>query len=278
MNDKEPREATDSAEPEYHRVDEIVRKVLGTYAEDKIPEELTLEEFTEFFTARPLRVTIEALLTKVTLELPIRDLVALFIAQLQSAHSHIPIKFTETVGDLDLTLPENETVIWSLAETAVIYYLGTINKKIGDALNALFEESLRVSIQYNAGRYAQHIATKSDYIPLENDLRPLLEELRTREDALNRHRITEVITKIGGLRLEPAKGRPRTWTKESLLLAVSKASTQFRKEKYRPPTLNEVATAISRKYPDRMSLSGKALGQMLKRYELSWKDIKNPHN
>ncbi len=71
-------------------------------------------------------------------------------------------------------------------------------------------------------------------------------------------------------------GRPRTWTKEGLDQAVRKASLKFKKDKYRSPTLTDVAASISKHYPDRMPLNAKSLGQMLKRYELEWKNLKNP--
>jgi len=89
---------------------------------------------------------------------------------------------------------------------------------------------------------------------------------------------THMFTRANKEILELRKvGRPRTWTKEGLDQAVRKASLKFKKAKYRSPTLSDVAASISKQYPDRMPLNAKALGQMLKRYELEWKKLKNPH-
>jgi len=279
MNNEQAPDLATPIDQESSVVDEIVRKVLELAdAVDKLPEDITREEFIKHFTSHPFPHSIKAQFTKATIEFPVCDLVAHVIAQITERFRQVNLKFKDTDIKLDLTDPENRTLVRPLVETAVVYFLSNLKMKIANAMDALCEEAIRMATQIMADRIARQIGEQEDYIPLENNVRKLFEELRAEETNAEHKRISQTASVIKGLEFETTKGRPRTWTKEGLSQAVNRASHQFRKEKYRSPTLDEIATRLNRRYPDLMLLSGKALGQMLKRYGLSWKDIKKPQN
>ncbi len=75
-----------------------------------------------------------------------------------------------------------------------------------------------------------------------------------------------------------APGRPSRWTKAKLEQATRKAVAQATKEKYRTPNLSEVAEVLNRRYRNFPPLNAKAFGQLLKRYDIEWKEIRKPHN
>ncbi len=261
---------------------EIVEKVLTAYFEAatfpdgfKNPD---LDALVRHFSLNPLQVSFDAQPTKTTLTFQVSEVVSYIVGQIKERFEHLAIKFKDGDVDFDLSHPDNQVMIGCFAEGAARYFLGNLRMKMALALDSLCEESIRMTLEVMSAEMAKDISKKYDYIPQEIDLRSLVEELRTKELIMNRQRILNIAADFEGLTVIATKGRPRTWSKDGLQQAVRRAALQFRKDKYRGATLNELASMLNRRFPDRMPLSGKSLGQMLKRYEINWKEIKNPHN
>ncbi len=66
------------------------------------------------------------------------------------------------------------------------------------------------------------------------------------------------------------KGRPRVWSKEKLRLQILRAVSDYRKRKYRAPTLRQVADAIDAITPMREE----ALKKLIQRHGLKWSELK----
>lgn len=268
-------------EPDKKLIAEVVKNVLAAHPEDKLPKSVTLEEFVEYFSSHPYPVSLETQSIRVELSFQTHELISYLVSELKERFAHVPIKLKGvTNAELDLERPENQTMLRHFAEVAASLFLATITAKISGAIDTLCEQSLGVAIQICSGNVAKGLSRKYDFIPDRLDLRPFIEQVNAQEAARNKKWITEIVERIGhdGLNVASTKGRPRTWTKEGLRQAVGKACLQFRKDKYRAPTLNDVANSLNRKYPDRMKLNAKSLGQILKRYDIDWKEIKNPQN
>ena len=202
--------------------------------------------------------------------------VADFFKEFEGRLNAIRIKHTEgavSLFNMD-TKSARDTVLSSLVQHATVYMVIGLNVEIEAAINKVFQKA----ILYGEARTMSHAIDNTEQDTGKIDLRESISTLRkilAREKRADKHFI-KVLGGIDNVYVPVGKGRPRTWTKASLDQAVRKASIKFKKDKYRPPTLSDVAAHISRLYPDRMQLNAKSLGQMLKRYELEWKDLKNP--
>ncbi len=261
-------------------IEAIVQKLLTEeLKESSIPLELDTTEYLEHFFANPFPMSFNTCFGKVTIELPLANLARQVVDEMNARLVTLPIKFKD--GEMELHFEEADGMKAGLdvfAEVAMTYFLYNVKPKAVFMLNLFFEESLSVALKTAQASYAKKLGDSEKRTPLEIDMRPLLNSFREREAAEDNERIARALRNFEGLKIISSKGRPRTWTKESLEKAVRRASFQVRKEKYRTPTLEDVARDLNKRNPDRARLTGKALGQMLTRYEINWKDIKNPHN
>jgi hypothetical protein len=272
--------ASGTAATDKNLITEIVKRVLANFGEDQFPEGVSQSEFIDFFSTQPFPFSLKARSTKATLEVHLHELVSHIVKNIREQFGHIPLKFKGVEGEIDLNHPENGAFIEKFSSLAAGYFLSGLKTKMSDAIDALFNEALHMSIELGSDDVARKVGEIYNYIPQEINLSHLIENLKTQDAIMNQTRMREHIKRISAeeIKIIATRGRPRTWTRDGLRQAVSKASHLIRKEKYRSPTLEDIAKALNRKFPDRMLLSGKSLGQMLKRYEIEWKGIKNPHN
>ena len=172
------------------------------------------------------------------------------------------------------TKTSRENLLTLLVEYATAYMVMGLNVETEAAINKTFQKA----IIYAEAKTMSHALENTGQGSAKVDLRGTLTTLRkalAQEKRADGHFI-KILGHLDKIYMPTGKGRPRTWTKAGLEQAVRKASLKFKKDKYRPPTLNDVATSISKNYPDRMPFNAKSLGQMLKRYEIEWKGLKNP--
>ncbi|MDQ3688225.1 MAG: hypothetical protein M3430_21890 [Acidobacteriota bacterium] len=174
---------------------------------------------------------------------------------------------------------DRENVLLYLVQYAAVFMLRELDAEIKEAFYrsfkraTVFAETRVMSLAINDALAANLV--EDDF---EIDLRETISALQKTlaKERESDKRLIKALAELDHVKLATSKGRPRTWTKEGLDQAVRKASIKFKKAKYRSPTLSDVAASISKQYPDRMPLNAKALGQMLKRYKLEWKKLKNP--
>jgi len=279
-NDKDNDAVTAPVGPLDSLVAEIVETVLfAHFSSPKLPREVTREEMVEHFSTTPLPVTVAAQAANCHFSLPLSELATSIAMDMTERVKSVVFRFKD--GDVNFDFRENEgarLLAKYLAPLAAEYFLLNMEAKLATAVDSLCAESVRMAVELGSLQGAKDIAEKGDRIPLEIDFGPILKKLKKDELDRDQERIMRLAGQFEGLTLATRKGRPRTWTKEGLTQALRKTTFQFRKERYRAPTLGEVAASLSKRYPDRMLLSGKSLGQMLKRYGIDWKEIKNPHN
>jgi hypothetical protein len=174
------------------------------------------------------------------------------------------------------TKSAHESALSLLVQYATVYMVMGLNAEVEAAINKLFQKA----IIYAEARAMSLAIDNAEQAKGKIDLRESISTLRKRLASEKKadEQFIKALSGLDNVHISVGKGRPRTWTKESLEKAVRKASLQVRKEKYRTPTLNDMARDLNKRNPDRVRLTGKALGQMLKRYKVNWKSIKNPHN
>jgi hypothetical protein len=204
--------------------------------------------------------------------------VAYFFNEFEGRLDAIRLKHTDgTVSLFELdSKSSRENVLSNLVQYAAVYMVMGLNAEIEAVINKLFKKA----VIYAEARTMSLAIDNSKQSDAKIDLRENIANLRkmlAQEEKADEH-FVNALGKLEHVHVSVSKGRPRTWTKESLEKAVRRASFQVRKEKYRTPTLEDIARDLNKRNPDRARLTGKALGQMLTRYEINWKDIKNPHN
>jgi hypothetical protein len=83
--------------------------------------------------------------------------------------------------------------------------------------------------------------------------------------------LNETRRRIGGLALK-TKGKPSKWTRIELERAVLKALSTIKVEN---PTLGHINRALKKRYPKKAPASGAALGVMLGRFDIKWREMKS---
>jgi hypothetical protein len=244
-----------------------------------LPPELTATQFIEHFSAESLPRSFLTSFGKVTIEIPVADLIKKIVNEMNERLDSLPMIFKD--GEIELQFEESEGLKAGLdwfAEVAAVYFLSNLQKKTASMLNLFFEQSLSMALKVGQARFAKQLGDRENRTPIDIDMRPLLNSFYEQGAAEDKERNARWLDGFKGLKIVSQKGRPRTWTKDSLHQAIRKASFQIRKERYRAPKLVEVAKVLNKRHPGKMSLNAKSLGQMLKRYEIDWKEIKKPHN
>jgi hypothetical protein len=166
---------------------------------------------------------------------------------------------------------ETEKALFWLARFATKSFLDGLQRGISETIE---ERSSDATILAISRYFADFLAKFGGRV----DARPFIRGIGQAAAARRTKRFIDLASKLPNIRVSTSKGRPRTWTQQSLRQAVEKAILQVRKKKYREPRLTDVATSLNKSYPDRMPLNAKSLGQMLKRHGIDWKELKNPHN
>ncbi len=259
--------------------EELVRRSLRSYLASVIDDESMLEACLARDLAQGFSMT-----------LSLENIKGQFSVQFVPLAAALVGKFDAEIDKFSIATPEGSKVFdWKddhereqglkfFTDFAVCYLIPKIGNYVAEAIESLLEQSFSFAKTTGCLRIAKDYdeATGSGL-----DLHSLIADIR---DAVKqappdkKEYIRKALEHYSGLQVQSVKGRPRTWTKESLEKAVRRASFQVRKEKYRTPTLEDVARDLNKRNPDRARLTGKALGQMLTRYEINWKGIKNPHN
>jgi hypothetical protein len=83
--------------------------------------------------------------------------------------------------------------------------------------------------------------------------------------------LNETRRRIGGLALK-TKGKPSKWTRIELERAVLRALSTIKVEN---PTLGHINRALKKRYPKKAPASGAALGVMLGRFKIKWREMKS---
>ena len=260
-------------------IEETVRKFL-TEKYREVDEPLKAELIQ--FSTETDSMSFDARFGNVTVEYPLTNLITHIVDEMNARLVRLPLKFKD--GKIDIIFEEAEGLKAGLdwfTTVAAVYFFLNLQSKAAAALNLLFDESLAISLMAGQAGFAKKMGDRGIGPPADINVREGLNGLKKQEAAADRHRIAHAL--LGtferlGLKFPCSKGRPRTWTQKSLRQAVEKASLQVRKKKYREPRLTDVATSLNKSYPDRMPLNAKSLGQMLKRHNIDWKELKNPHN
>ncbi len=257
----------------------IVHRVLTSYLEGAVEDQSALKEWVSSTEEKGFLIGLD--LEKVK---------GRFSIQLHPLAITLFEKFDAQINDFIVNTPEGalsfdwkgtkdrEEGLKVFTDLAICYLLPKIGHYIGEAIESLVEQSFCFAKTAGCVKIAK---TYDRAVGIGVDIKKLTSVMKdtVRQVPLDKQEyVREALEHHTGLQVQSTKGRPRTWTKEGLEKAVRKASFQARKEKYRVPRLNDVAEILNKRYPDRTRLTGKGLGQMLTRYEISWKEIKNPHN
>jgi hypothetical protein len=260
-------------------IEETVRKLLAErYKEVDEPLKAELIQFS----TETDSMSFDVRFGNVTVEFPMTNLITHIVDEMNARLVRLPLKFKD--GKIDIIFEEAEGLKAGLdwfTTVAAVYFFLNLQPKAAAALNLLFDESLAISLMAGQAGFAKKMGDTGIGPPADINVREALNGLKKQEAAADRHRVAHTL--LGtferlGLKFPCGKGRPRTWTQKSLRQAVEKASLQVRKKKYREPRLTDVANSLNKSYPDRMPLNAKSLGQMLKRHDIDWKELKNPHN
>jgi hypothetical protein len=204
--------------------------------------------------------------------------VAAFFKEFEGRLDAISLKHTDgAVWQFKIdTNSARENVLSLLVQYATVYMVIGLNAEIESAINTTFKKA----IIYAEAKAMSKAVDKSGGGDAKIDLR---ESIATLQKTLAREKkaddlFVEALGRLDNVYITAGKGRPRTWTKEALENAVRKASSQIKREKYRTPTLADVARTLNKRNPDRVPLTAKSLGEMLRRYKINWKDIKSHIN
>jgi hypothetical protein len=204
----------------------IIQETLCEYFEDVLDETLRKECITHF-AIKPLPISFDTSLGKVTCDVQLSEMVHLFVQKLDKHSSTLSIDLKEKESIFTEVHSEGDTLLYYFSRWATTYFLSQIREKLARTVDILVEEASQVSLEVVRAKIADGLRSKYDVTPIAKDFRADLESLIKKSAADDRKRTRLALNHVP--HLFKGKGRPGGFTERQLKTAIKNRGGRARK-------------------------------------------------